>query len=207
MMNTNDWNKYREEFPERYWQEGAFDEKLSVLLEQFHKTHHFNAAADVGGGVLGTLALRKFAQKHDIVVDLLDPYISYKPSWMREHIGWDNDEQYNLIVARGSINYLTLIQLQKLKEMMAPNGILIANTFLNPPSQEWSEREATNMLGEKGIERSRLVRNVVEHQVTFPRYSHKHTFFYYPLEQYQNVFEKVEVDTYGKNSSLIIVRK
>lgn len=205
-MNNHDWNKYREEFPKRYWEHGIFDEKLSTMLEAMHKEYQFKSGLDVGGGLLGTLALKEFAQHNNVEVDLLDPFISVKPEWMRNKVDWDINGQYDLIVARGSINYLTLEQMAKLKSLMSPSSILIANTFLNAPSSQWSEREVTNLQGEKGIERSRLVGNIIEHEITFSKYKHLHTFFYYPVEEFQKVWKNIEIINYAKNSSLIIVK-
>jgi hypothetical protein len=206
-MNNHDWNKYREEFPKRYWEHGLFDQKLSSMLESMHKQYQFKSALDVGGGVLGTLVLKDFAQNNNIETDLLDPFISVKPEWMRNKVDWSIGGQYDLIVARGSINYLTLEQMAKLKHLMSPSSILIANTFLNAPSSQWSEREVSNIHGEKGIEKSRLVGNVIEHEIIFPKYKHLHTFFYYPLEEYQKVWGSIETINYANNSSLIIVKR
>jgi hypothetical protein len=205
-MNNHDWNKYREEFPKRYWEQGLFDENLSSMLESMHKEYGFKSALDVGGGVLGTLVLKDFAQHHNVEVDLLDPFISVKPEWMRNKVDWDIENKYDLIVARGSINYLTLEQMSQLKRMMSPSSILIANTFLNAPSSQWSEREVSNINDEKGIERSRLVGNIIEHEIIFHKYKHLHTFFYYPIEEFQKVWGNIEIINYAKNSSLLIVK-
>jgi len=206
-MNQHDWNKYREEFPARYWQHGIFDEKLLDILKELHPQYKFQSALDVGGGVLGTLVLKDFSETYGIDVDLLDPFISKKPDWIREQVNWDNNNQYDLIIARGSINYLTVEQLSKLKELLSPNGVLIANTFLNAPSKDWSEREAINMNGEKGIERSRLNGNIIEHQIIFSNYKHEHTFYYYSLDDYQKVWGEIKAENYAKNSSLIFFKK
>ena len=205
-MNNHDWNKYREEFPKRYWEQGLFDEKLSSMLDSMYKEYGFKSALDVGGGILGTLVLKDFAQHNNVEVDLLDPFISVKPEWMRNKVNWDTKENYDLIVARGSINYLTLEQMAKLKDLMSPSSILIANTFLNAPSSQWSEREVSNIHDEKGVERSRLVGNIIEHEIIFPKYKHLHTFFYYPKEDFQNAWGNIEIINYAKNSSLIIVK-
>lgn len=206
-MNTHDWNSYRDQFPVRYWQHGAFDEKLLSMLNDLHTACQFKSALDVGGGVFGTIILKEFAKQNFFPVDLLDPFISVKPEGIRKQINWNNNEQYDLIVARGSINYLTLTQIQKLKEMIKPGGIFIANTFLNPPTAEWSEREAINTHGEKGKERSRLIGNTIEHQLIFPEYTISHNFFYYSPEQYKKVFCDLEIENYSKNSFIITAKK
>jgi hypothetical protein len=204
-MNNHDWNKYRDEFPKRYWEHGIFDEKISNLLETMHQKHQFKSALDVGGGIFGTLVLKDFAQKNNIAVDLLDPFISVKPEWMRNKVDWNILGQYDLIIARGSINYLTLEQMSKLKNLMSPSSLFVANTFLKAPSSEWSEREVTNIHEEKGIERFRLIENVIEHEIIFSKYKHLHTFFYYPIKKYKEIWENLEIVNYSKNSSLIIV--
>lgn len=201
------WNLYREQFPTRYWQHGAFDEKLSVLLQQWHKEKSIQTALDVGGGVLGTLVLKEFCASSGTKAYLLDPFVKTLPDWMQGKIQWQDNEKFDLIVARGSINYLTPEQLQKLSQMLKLQGILVANTFLIAPSNQWSQREVQNAQGEKGLERSRLVGNTIEHEIIFNEYTVKHTFYYYSLQEFERFLGKLEVNNYAKNSSMIILKK
>lgn len=204
-MNKHNWNLYREQFPVRYWEEGLFDEKLTMQLNRLSQS--IKKGLDVGCGVLGTLALKDFAIKNNVSVDMLDPFVDNKPSWMHEKVTWENINKYDLIIARGSINYLTSHQMQKLEMMLNNNGILMANTFLIAPSKEWSERETKNASGEVGIEKSRLVGNIVEHRIIFKDYDISHNFYYYSEDDYRKIFKNIEFITYAKNSTLLIVKK
>ena len=204
-MNNHNWNLYRQQFPVRYWEEGLFDKNLAIQLNMLSQP--IKNGLDVGCGVLGTLTLKDFAIKNNISVDMLDPYVDNKPDWMNDKITWDSNNKYDLIIARGSINYLTPEQMRKLESMLNKNGILMANTFLTAPSKEWSERETKNASGEIGVEKSRLVGNVVEHRIIFKEYDISHNFYYYSENNYKEVFKNIEFITYAKNSTLIMVKK
>lgn len=205
-MKQHNWNLYRSQFPTRYWEQGKFDEELTLKLNRLFLKKPIKNALDVGCGTLGTLALKYFSLHKKIEVDMLDPYVEAKPDWMRNKVDWDVQEKYDIIVARGSINYLNEEQMKKLQSLLNPQGFLIANTFLTAPSSEWSEREAENSLCEIGIERSRLVGNIVEHEIIFPKYNVQHTFFYYSEQDYKRFFKEVSFETYARNSSLLIVK-
>lgn len=207
-MGTNNWNLYRKQFPTRYWEQGRFDKELSEKLNYWkNKNQKINIGLDVGCGTLGTLVLRDFSIENNMMVDMLDPYVDNKPNWIRSKVDWDSKEKYDIIVARGSINYLNEYQLKKLKLMLSDGGLLIANTFLYPPNKDWSERSVINENGEIGLERSRLVDNIVEHQIIFDNYSVSHTFFYYTKEKYEELLGEIFFDSYSKNSHLLIVIK
>jgi hypothetical protein len=206
-MFNHDWNLYKEQFPTRYWQPGIFDKKLLEKLEiLINNGFKIKSMLDVGGGVNGTMIIKDLTSNNKIPVDFLDPFVLLKPDWMRNKINWNSSEKYDLIIARGSINYLTIEQLEKLKSMMSANAILIANTFLTAPDKNWTEREVINVTEEKGIEKSRLVGKIIEHEIIFPTYTINHNFFYYSLEDYNKIFTKLEIETYGKNSSLIFFK-
>lgn len=207
-MTNNDWNLYRKQFPTRYWKQGLFDNKLIEKLNYWKsKNKKINTGLDVGCGTLGTLVFRDFSIENNIKVDMLDPYVDKKPDWMRNKIDWDSNDKYDIIIARGSINYLNEVQIKKLKLMLSDGGLLIANTFLSPPTKDWSERPATNEIGEIGLERSRLVGNIVEHQIIFDNYKVNHTFFYYTKEKYEELFGEIFFSSYTKNSNLLIFSK
>ena len=198
-----DWNLYREQFPARYWEEGEFDERLEQFFGQVGKV---STALDIGGGVLGTRALKDFVVRRQLVCDLLDPYVAALPEHFRAARNWGDlgPRDYDVICARGSINYLSVEQLRAVRGMMSPGGCFVANTFLTAPSTELVRRKATNAEGEEGFEESQLIGNVVHHRVVFDDYDVGHTFFYYPLEVYQAIFPKLQVTTYGKNSAMLM---
>lgn len=211
-MQTSEpnWNKYREQFPARYWDEGEFDERLTHLLTDQHSTKQIHHALDVGGGANGTTALKKFALKNQIKIDMLDPFIENKPEHINHLLNWENigtNKLYDVIVARGSINYLTLLQIEGLQKMLNKGGFLYANTFLQAPSTTLTSKEVFNINGTKGIEQSQLIDNRVKHRLIFPDYDISHSFFYYPLSTYEQVLPNLTTTNYGKNSAILIFAK
>ena len=155
----NDWNKYRDYFPVRYFKQGHFDQQLV----EFVKKNKVETILDIGGGAFGTEVLKQFNKQ----VYLLDPNIKSCPDWMVANLDYDHNLKFDLIVARGSINYLTPDQMSKILLWLKPKGTFLANTFLNPPSKDWTERPVTNKEGDVGLERVRLNENKIEHQSYF----------------------------------------
>ena len=205
-----DWNLYREQFPARYWEEGEFDERLEQFFGQVGKV---STALDIGGGVLGTRALKDFARRRQLVCDLLDPYVAALPEHFQSARSWEDigPRQYDVLVARGSINYLSVEQLRVVRGVMSPGGCFVANTFLKAPSTQLVRRKAFNAKGQEGFEESQLIGNVVHHRVVFGEglpegqgYDVSHTFFFHPLETYQAIFPNLQVTTYGKNSAMLV---
>ena len=205
-----DWNLYREQFPSRYWEEGEFDERLEQFFGQVGKV---STALDIGGGVLGTRALKDFALRRQLVCDLLDPYVAALAPHFKAARNWGDvgPREYDVICARGSINYLSVEELRVVRAMMSPGGCFVANTFLNAPSTELVRRKAINAQGLVGFEESQLIDKVVHHRVVFGEglpegqgYDVSHTFFFHPLETYQAIFPNLQVTTYGKNSAMLV---
>lgn len=202
------WNLYRDQFPTRYWEIGSFDEKLIHRLNSYVLNYNPKNCLDIGCGALGTLVLKEFSQNHNISVDMLDPFINLKPNWMNKQISWNNipKNYYDILVLRGSINYLSIEQLISCKNSLKYNGILIANTFLKEPSENWRERKVKNLKGEEGIEKSRLFNGKVQHQIIFDDYFVEHEFYYYSKEKYMKIFDQIKFEEYG-NSTLIEIKK
>ena len=204
-----DWNRYREQFPKRYWELGEFDEKLKQKLSYIanrYCRHHGEdpmTVLDVGGGAYGTEILKPFVSDYGWSVDLLDPFINLKPEWMNDQVGYDSTSEYDIIVCRGSINYLSINQLTKIATMTKCFGVMYANTFLNPPSVNWTERETENGAGVKGIERFRSCGDQVQHQTVFGDCTVEHEFFFHSKETYAKIFPLVGFESYGKNSMIL----
>lgn len=196
------WNDYRKTFPSRYIKEGYFDKYIrkTVLAERPKKI------LDIGGGAEGTKVLKGLGTK----VYLLDPYVNKKPSWIHKKVGWDIKLVFDLIVARGSINYLNKKELSKVKKLLVPGGIFIANTFASPPWERWSERRYKDIPGRSGLERYRYnpKKKIVEHEL-LPRGGRKikHSFFYYSPKDYKNVFPGSEFIRYKANSIILYFKK
>jgi len=197
-----DWNNYKNIFPTRYLELGYFDE----YIKKFVLDKKPKKILDIGGGVDGTTALKDSGA----LVYLLDPFVTNKPDWIYEKIDWNNNEKFDVIVARGSINYLTEAELIKIKDFVNPGGYFIANTFLNPPDENWSERPYVNVSGQNGIERSRYIteKKTIEHELILPtRKTVNHLFFYYSPSDYLKIFPNINTTEYKKNSAILCFKK
>lgn len=200
----NDWNKYREYFPERYWMPGEADKIFKKSLEGA-KINKENLL-DVGGGEYGTESLDGMFENHYI----LDPNIVEFKNKKLKPYGWfilKNSKllqslQFDAIVARGSINYLTRHEIISLKAALKQNGIMLFNTFLTPPPITWTKKSYTHK--EMFIEeyaRFNFSKNKVEHRLIFNGNKIEHTFHYYPEWFFKEVFgPDLVVHRYGANS-------
>lgn len=193
------WNNYRAQFPSRYFQSGPFDEELNKHLQG--KQGQYLKVLDIGGGELGTTILNQ----ENLEVYYLDPFVKIPPKWTKGRVDWDTNEKFDLIVARGCVNYFTPPQLEKIPLLLNKGGTFMANTFEKAPGHEWQEKTVENLSGIKGIERSRLVVNQVEHQIVFPDYQVNHFFYYYSIMDYFKYFKVLGYKKYGKNSLIIKV--
>lgn len=195
------WTNYKKTFPVQYIKLGYFDEYVrQIVLEKKLKL-----ILDVGGGIDGSIILKNT----DSEVYLLDPFISVKPEWMVGKVDWNTTKQFDLIVARGSINYLERKELSKIKELLNLGGFFVANTFLLPPPAKWTERPYKNREGHGGLERSRynLKRGIVEHELV-PEHGEKikHSFFYYSPEDYEKIFPGIQIIRYKVNSGILVFK-
>lgn len=153
------WQTYLDTFPDRYTQPGGFDAKIeSLLVEDFKSKCN---ALDVGGGVLGTQALRKNTGK----TWLSDPYITTCPDWMVGNLFniMTIQRAFDFIVARGSFNYLTITEIEKIQSILTPSGVFVFNTF---KAAKTGERRYTNTrTGISGTERYFDEGGMVRHQL------------------------------------------
>ena len=87
---------------------------------------------EIGGGKNGTQYLRRTHLK----CWLLDPYIKEAPEWMLGNLDWGSASrmQFDVIVARGCVNYLSKVQVQTIPSMLKPAGRFMFNTFYKPRS-------------------------------------------------------------------------
>ena len=198
---SNFWNDYRAIFPSRYIENGYFDERISQFISEFE----YISVLDVGGGTTGTEALKK----PNVVVDLLDPFVNIKPEWMNKKIDWDYSNKYDLIVCRGSVNYLTIEEFICIQDMLDPGGSFLFNTFLDQPSEEWSERPYVTIDGNSGIERSRFNRSnsTIEHELEYDGGVLPHIINYYSEDQYKTIFPGIFIEKYKKNSAICLYLK
>ena len=224
LINKNvDWNNYRLTFPKRYLKDSKLDFELHKIISDILINGKYCKILDVGGGPDLTTALHRLFNNDKIVINLLDPNCTINPILTVDNIRqttWDNIERnvvplhdpYDLIVLRGSINYLTLEQISLLEECLAVGGILIANSFAEPTEMDRicfnydntiTGREICEpfMNGEQTIMRHSVSWNNEEKIV--------HDFYYhYPINvvRYLN-FHNVNVLFYGENSVLYTLKK
>lgn len=198
-----DWKKYRDQFPAKYWQSGMFEMMVPHLLPSYDNA---KTLLDIGGGITGTECVKPFVSKYNIHTYFLDPFVE-KPDWINEAVTWDNLPIVDVMVCRGAINYLTPEQLDLLNQHLTPNGVIFFNTFILPPLPEWNERSVVNFAGQTGVERYRLVGNIVEHQLEIGETKVDHTFFWYSLADFKTHFAFVNKSDYGINSILLVMGK
>lgn len=192
----NDWNNYRKFFPKRYFEKGFFDVYIEKMLEKIKGKQ----ILDIGGGAFGTEVLNNGAND----VYLLDPNIKKKPEWMKGQVDWTTNEKYDLIVARGSVNYLSPEEISRIPLMLKHKGIFIANTFQEKPSTDKRERFVENASGEQGVESVLSQGSIIFHELKFANYEIKHNFYYYSLDEYSKMLSYIQFIPYNNNSVIMI---
>lgn len=163
-----DWGDYFDTFPNRYLKESKLDFELNKMVSDIMQKEEWTRILDVGGGPGFTSALRRLLIQSiftdlQVQIRLLDPFVkmmNYKDemnaSIDTEQVDWNHIEnisngsrnspaQYDLIICRGSLNYLTLDQIEMLSMSVARGGILLANSFAEPV-----EIERMVKIGENG---------------------------------------------------------
>ena len=151
LINKNvDWNNYKTTFPERYLKESRLDFELHNIISDILINKKCVKILDVGGGPNLTPALNRLFSDDKVLIELLDPYCIVNPNLGNniQQTSWDyikrnvapqgkySHEPYDLIVLRGSINYLTLEEINTIYNCIACNGILIANSFAEPKAMD-----------------------------------------------------------------------
>jgi hypothetical protein len=202
-VRHTDWNNYRYIFPARYLKESLFDAVTSAAVITRKTSTPPKKALEIGCGVSPCKAMDAcvFYRKADTY--FLDKYVENLPGL---RVSWDVEWQFDLIFLRGSINYLDESELNRVGELIAPGGLLFANTFLNPPKAQFTERVETNLSGKSLIERSRLIdQHVVQHQLIFEGEIHEHYFYYHTTSEFEEMLGgNCTFTPYGKGSVLIM---
>lgn len=121
LKNIN-WRTYREVYPDRYLKRSYFDSFIDRMVKSGQ------TILDIGGGTKGTLTKE---QAENNRVWLCDPFIPGVPEGYRA-----KDDPplgaYDLIIIRGTFNYLHPLHIIGLKDNLKPGGIIIFNTFREP---------------------------------------------------------------------------
>lgn len=202
----NNWNKYRDFFPDRYWKIGEVDNFFLKKINELNIER--KNLLDVGGGALGTEVLKNMFKKHV----LLDPNIMNVPNYINENVTFQklkfNKEKFDVIVARGSINYLNEWEIKQLKELRNENGLIIFNTFCEPPSENWNKKVyETNGMKIEESARFNSEKNIVEHELIANNKKIVHTFNYYSEAHFKKILgENLESFKYGKNSVIYYLK-
>ncbi len=206
-----DWNEYEDTFPAKYVNYSQFSDKLmeDAIGSKVANAGHPISGLDVGGGLLGTRYLVKWTKSYS----LLDPFVeSHLPQ-----ICWSDLEArtFDVVLARGSINYLTQYCIKQLADAVQEDGLFLFNTFIQPPSEQM-ERLYHTKTSSFGSERARMVTGgpfgSVEHTL-YPNekdYCIVHTFYYYPLSFLRELLEEsgLKCDLYkDKNTAVFICRR
>lgn len=202
-----DWNEYSQIFPLHYVEPSGSDITMKWVLSKEKP----GKAVDVGGGVNGTPYLIDWADDYT----LLDPFVQSKLlniTWNDLYSSRVRGNSFDVILARGSINYLSEDLIATLADTIVKGGIFVFNTFINPPSDKM-ERKYTSKVG-KGIERAELVRGgpfgKVRHELSpdDEDYSIIHTFHYYPISLFKEVLgdgEWFDCKVFKSNNSAVFV--
>lgn len=232
--NGVDWNNYNNEFPSRYIKESKLDFYLHRIVSDILAKPKYDRILDVGGGPNFTSALRRIIDQSAFVgdlgkIDLLDPYVKMndigdKYKIETEQVDWDRikslikprrfkdqDPKYNLIVCRGSLNYLTLEQIAIISCALDNNGTLIANSFADPTEivRDVSLLDGTSAKEScvaSTINGQVIMKHMLEvgnnKVITHESYYHK------PFSVVEAIgSDNIQVEFYGKNSVLYVYNK
>lgn len=192
------WNTYSDIFPSRYIREGKIDD----LITEYLRGESMDVL-EIGGGTGSCVPLQK---NRNHTVWLLDPHIKKYPKWIKDKVDWETlDCQFDLVVARSCINYLTREEISKIPGFIREGGKFIANTFRHPPIKPVSRKDV-NRIGEEIVERSEMISfDLIQHTLIRPGQPPIiHTFFYYRPDEYASLLGDCKFIEYGKNSIIII---
>lgn len=198
-----DWNRYQQQFPTRYVKPGFFDGYVGGLLQTLKP----NRILEVGGGINGMSVINQYLAKWPkTFYTILDPNITgcrhaHAESW--EAV---SPVPCDVIVARGTLNYLTSTEFAKIPNHLKHGGIFVANTFGGCPPATWTERRYTSADGTEGLERFRWNPDTlkIDHELRIgSSIDHDiiaHSFYYHSPTVIQTLLPGVVLTKYGDNS-------
>lgn len=171
------WDHYYEMFPKRYF---SPVEKIDNLIESCKETGH--NSVEIGGN------------KHSKADFVYDPYITESDSAKLISKDYLLTHEFDLIVCKNSLNYLTEEEINMTIERLGFGGIFIANTFDGAPSFKVTDNEivfADTMF--------------VYHYLIFEGHIYFHIFYNRNAEWYEKKGFKIE--KYGTNSLIVSIKK
>ena len=187
----------------KYLNKSYFDNIIEKTVNSFKNSNI--KVLDLGGGKLGTQCLKK----DNIKAYLLDPNIENIPEWMYNFTWFDN-EDFDLIIARGSLNYLNDTLIKNTLTNLKTKGIFIANSFLDAPEPRVRRYKNSNS-DTVGTERINVDYNkegkkIIKHELIPMNGDEiiKHEFFVYTINDIINLIDRenynISFHLYGKNS-------
>ena len=195
------WGEYNDIFPERYLGRSEFDDLVKKEI---------NLLKDNLGRKLNILEIgsNKLIRYNDQdLIDnyyVFDKYVEVDDSKVIQIRGGDLlDKKVDLVILRGTINYLNKDEIEKLKQVIIKNRcVLLFNTFKNPTVIKRGYESKSSA----GIESTSYDPNkkVITHSLT-PEdkdYEIKHEFFYYSLEDLKELLSELNLVTIEKGGSL-----
>lgn len=169
-----DWNKYYENFPDRYF--STPDQIKSILSS---KSIRKIESLEVGGN-------NKVSTKYS-----LDPFVKADKAINITYDDLEN-KKFELIVCQNAINYLTVEEIKKLIDSLRNDGVFIANTFKNLVWNSNRDNEVTYFDGEK-----------INHLLVKENDDILHHQFYYYGEKFF-VDLGFEVELYNDDKSMLV---
>lgn len=179
-----DWQAYSKVFLERYILPSKSDAFIQEKLQHIRR----GRALDIGGGVTGTGFLLNWALQYR----LLDPFVDsnlHSTNWELESPPRGIPRSYDVVLARGSLNYLSVPQIRLAANLT--RGVFAFNTFKHPSN---GERQYSSKTG-SGIERYEFFNGAGP----FGKIVHTlcpdndtpivHEFFYYPVDFLVNILQ------------------
>lgn len=163
-----DWKQYYEIFPDRYFGVPA---EMQKIIDKYAGWETLEVGCN-------RTACTKYA---------FDPYVQAENAI---NLTWHEvrEKKFALVVAKNSVNYLTLDQL---KDVLNVTDRFVANTFLVPPESKVTDREAAILVGPSIWHTLRLDDDSIA----------CHDFFARTQADYEAMGLKVA--PYGKNSALL----
>jgi hypothetical protein len=203
-----DWNTYKEVYPDRYLKPSAFDAKKHQFIEilSFLNKRRSLVILDIGGGKNGSIDLDQRKENHCY---LLDPYVVGLPEDYSGVIDWNvNFIKFDVIICRGSFNYLSEQQIKLMPELLKSDGLLIFNTFSKPTTMM---RSYTKNGVFAGWEETRYIRseNIIRHKLIPDDGMSiiEHDMIYYPPDKIEGLFKnRIITKESQKNSDYYIIQ-
>lgn len=171
-----DWDKYYQLFPERYF---SIPRKMQEIIDQYQEKE----TLEIG------------SNRHSCAKYAYDPFVSAENA---VNLEWKDvmDGQFDLMIAKNSINYLSK---EELAHLIKRTKHFVANTFVKAPEEKIVPGIESSTLDSLSDEIS-----LVEHTLRLQDDSiMRHAFFAHTEEDYREL--GFQVEKYGKNSALLII--